>query len=90
VYFSLSLLYLFCYIIFVNVCIILIFFIYTNITSLFVIIKKRHPRELPMEEDVVVQALFRNMEKILKINLMILWKKKMMLITQLKKMGEIS
>ena len=42
--------------IFVNVCFILTFFIYTNITSLFVIIKKCHPRELAMQQDVVVQA----------------------------------
>ena len=32
------------------------FFIYINTTWLFVIIKERHPRELHVEEDVVVQV----------------------------------
>jgi len=47
---------LFSYIIFLNICIVLIFFIYINTTSLFVIIKEQRPRELHMEEDVVVQV----------------------------------
>jgi hypothetical protein len=47
---------LFSYIIFVNICIVLICVIYNNFTLLFVIIKELRPRALPLEEDVVVQV----------------------------------
>ena len=79
---------LFSYIIFVNVGIVLIFVIYTNITWLFVIIKEGCPEALVVEEDVVVQVNVQehgvNIQDRFNDSM-----EELMLITQLKKMWQI-